>query len=417
MGQTITEKVFSRCGGKTMYAGDEGIFYPDKIFAYDFPGFIEVFHKQCQDLGIHKVDHPEKVVFCIDHFVPAGSGALVQYHKATFDMAKEFGYEVMEGKGIGFQNLCERGYALPGQLGVHFDGHVAMLGACGFIAYTIDYSIIEALATQSFGDKIPETVRVDVVGEMGKGISARDAFNYMLRDLGPGGAINCIVEFGGDGLKNLNMDDRMTFGNLIMFVGGLSAVFEQDEVTMDFFKKYNIECKETIKSDGDAKFLKRYTLDLSKVEPMLVAPPTPAGAIDIKDKLGMDVHVGMVSSCACGRVTDFEQMAEILDGKHVAPGFKLYGVPASTTVQAEIAASGVMEKLIRAGVMMNYPSCDFCNGNLGVPLDGEVALSTATLNVPGRMGNKNVEIYHASPYTIAATALTGKLTDPRTLLK
>ena len=130
----------------------------------------------------------------------------------------------------------------------------------------------------------------------------------------------------------------------------------------------------------------------------------------------MTVNVGMVSSCACGRLTDFRQMAEILDGKHVANGFRLYGVPASTSIQAELAATGIMEKLIKAGVMMQYPSCDFCNGQLGVPLDGEIALSTATLNVPGRMGNKNADIYHASPYTIAATAITGKLTDPRELL-
>ena len=416
MGKTIAEKIFSRCANKDMRAGDEGIFWPDRIFAYDFPGFIEVFYKQCQDLGVYKVKHPEKTVFSIDHFVPAGNSSIVQYHKATYDMAKQFGYKVIDGKGIGFQNLCEMGYAKPGELSVHFDGHVSLLGACGCIAYTIDYSIIEALATQSFGDVIPQTVRINVVGTLQKGVAARDVFNYMLRDLGPSGALNCVVEFGGDGLINLNMDDRFTIANLIMFVGGLSAVFEQDENTLNFFKKHNVDYGTTIKSDCDAHFCKEYTLDLSKVTPLLVAPPTPCGVVDIKDYLGMTVNVGMVSSCACGRLTDFRQMAEILDGKHVASGFRLYGVPASTSIQAELAASGIMEKLIKAGVMMQYPSCDFCNGQLGVPLDGEIALSTATLNVPGRMGNKNADIYHASPYTFAATALTGKLSDPRELL-
>ncbi len=416
MGQTICEKVMSKCLGKPVHANDEELFYPDMIIGYDYPGYIDVYHKQMIDLGIDHVEHPERGLVVIDHFNPAGSSKENEFHKTTWEFAKKFGYPVIDGKGIGHLAAAELGYVKPGMLCVHFDGHVSTLGATGACCFGISSTLTECWALQSLFMVVPPTFRVNFKGKLSKGVAARDVFHTLLRKIGPCGALNCMVEFGGEGLANLNMDDRFTICNLIMFVGARSAVFEQDDITRAYLEKFNVSYDGFQNPDEDAVYQEVIDFNLDEVTPVLVAPPSPANTVDIADYIGRPVQVGLIGSCAAGRVTDFAQMLEILDGRHVVEGFRLNAVPASTAIQEELAANGMMARLIRAGVRMHYPSCDFCYGKLGVELSGETALSTGTLNVPGRMGCKAADIFTASPYSIAAAAVTGKITDPRTLL-
>lgn len=416
MGQTIAEKIFSKNINTEVYAGDEYIFTPDVIVAYDYPGYVDVFHKQMIDLGVDKVDHPERVVLVIDHFNPAGSAAEAAVHPITREFGKKFGYRVVEGKGIGHQVLTEMGYVAPGKLAVHFDGHISTWGALGALPLGISRAMTETFATQSISYVVPPTYRINIEGQLPKGVTARDAFNTILQRIGPCGANSCIVEYGGPGLHSLNMDERFTLCNLVMFIGGSSAIMEQDEVTIEYLNKYKVNWEETYAPDMDAVYEGSLTLDLNSVEPLLVAPPSPANSVSINDFIGRPIQAAYLGSCASGRLTDFKQMLEILEGKHVAEGFRLHAVPTSAEIQAQLAEQGIMQKLIRAGVMMESPSCDFCYGKLGVITEGETALSTGTLNVPGRMGSNKADIFIASPYTIAASALFGKITDPRTLL-
>ncbi|MBR0093393.1 MAG: hypothetical protein IJP92_17025 [Lachnospiraceae bacterium] len=416
MGQTICEKVMSRCLGKKVYANAEELFYPDMIIGYDYPGYIDVYHKQMVDLGIEKVEHPERGLVVIDHFNPAGSAKENEYHKKTWEFAQKFGYAVIDGKGIGHVAAAELGYVKPGMLCVHFDGHVSTLGAVGACCFGVSSALTECWALQSIYLVVPPTLRVNFKGSLGKGVAARDVYHSLLRKIGPCGALNTMVEFGGEGLQSLNMDDRYTLCNLIMFVGARSAICEQDALTEAYLKKYEVTGYEFFQPDDDAQYQEVVEFDLSTVEPVLVAPPSPANTVDITEYLGRPVHVGLVGSCAAGRVTDFAQMLEILDGRHVKEGFRLNVAPVTTAVQAEMADNGMMAKLIKAGARMYYPSCDFCYGKLGVTLPGETALSTGTLNVPGRMGCKDSDIFNASPYSVAAAAVTGEITDPRTLL-
>lgn len=201
-----------------------------------------------------------------------------------------------------------------------------------------------------------------------------------------------------------------------MFLSAVTAVCEQDDVTDAFLS--GTGCKEYthVTPDSDAHYAKEYTLDLATVAPVLVAPPSSANTVSISDFEGMKIDAGYVGSCASGRISDFRQVLEVLEGKHIANGTRLYAVPASVKLQKEIAGNGMMGKLIDAGACVYYPSCDFCYGKLGTLTPGEVALSTGTLNIPGRMGCTKADIYTASPYTIAASLLNGKITDPRKVL-
>lgn len=416
MGQTIIEKILSKNLGRTVRAGDEALFEPDLTVAYDYPGYIDSYEKQMADLGISSVKNPDKFLFFIDHFNPAGDSKSREVHVKTRNFAKRLGVQLWEDVGIGHQVILEKGYVVPGMMLIHFDGHVSTLGAVGAGAISVRNAVIEALATGKVSIVVPGTLRVNFVGKLEKGVTARDVFHTLVQRLGPSGACSLCLEFGGEGLKNLSMDDRITLCNQAMFLSAVTAVCEQDGITDEFLKDSARREYTHVVPDTDAVYAKEYTMDLSTVAPVLVAPPSSANTVSIADYEGMKIDAGYVGSCASGRISDFRQILEVLEGKHIAEGTRLYAVPASVKLQKEIANNGMMSKLIDTGACVYYPSCDFCYGKLGTLTPGEVALSTGTLNIPGRMGCTKADIYTASPYVIAASLLNGKVTDPRKVL-
>jgi 3-isopropylmalate/(R)-2-methylmalate dehydratase large subunit len=417
MGQTMVEKILSNKIGRTVYSGDEELFTPDWICAYDFPGYIDVYRKQMAELGVKKVKHPEKFILYIDHFYPAGGPAEQGVHKITRLFAQEQGIKLIEGKGIGHQLSLDLGYVKPGDFIVHFDGHVSSLGSVGALGIGIRNSMIEAFATEEVSLVVPKTVRIDFTGKLSRGVAARDVFITLLKILGPAGCGSCIIEYGGEGLANLNMDDRFVICNLAMFMGGISSIMEPDQRTIEYVSSKTKDAFTPVYPDEDAEYLDRITLDLSTVVPSLAVPHSPANVTTIDKVVGTKVDVGLIGSCASGRLTDFAQVCEVLKGKQIAEGFRLTMVPATTEIQMELVKNGMMQILIDAGARIHFPSCDFCFGALGQLGEGEVALSTGTLNIAGRMGSDKASIYTASPYVIAASALTGVITDPREFLK
>lgn len=299
---------------------------------------------------------------------------------------------------------------------VHFDGHVTTLGALGACAMGIRSSMIEVFATQQVSMVVPATIRIEFTGKLQKGVTARDVFHTIVRRLGPAGCRSLAIEYGGEGLHSLNMDSRFVICNQTMFMGGVTAIMETDEIVDEFLKGRPHEHYTHIYPDKDAVYTNVVKVDLDQVEPVLVAPPSSANTVNLSDYEGLKVDVGYIGSCASGRISDFSMALEILEGKRIAEGFRLEAVPASVQIQKEIAENGMMGKLIDAGACVYYPSCDFCYGLIGQMTPGEVALSTGTLNIPGRMGCTAADIYTASPYTIAAAAVTGRITDPRKFL-
>ncbi|MCI9577785.1 MAG: 3-isopropylmalate dehydratase [Oscillibacter sp.] len=415
MGQTIIEKILSQNLGRSVRAGDEALFEPDLTLAYDYPGYIDSYERQMEELGIPTVKKPEKFLFFIDHFNPAGDTTHREVHVKTRNFAKRCGIRLFENAGIGHQVIMEKGYVVPGMMLIHFDGHVSMLGALGAGAISVRNAVIEALATNQVSIMVPGTLRVNLTGRLERGVTARDVFHTLVQRLGPSGACALCIEFGGEGLLAMSMDDRMVLCNQAMFLSAVTAVCEQDEKVDAFLRDTAQRPYSHVVPDKDARYDKEYTLDLATVSPVLVAPPSSANTAAIADYEGMRVDVGYVGSCASGRITDFAQVLDVLEGRHIASETRLYAVPSSVQLQKELAANGMMGKLIDAGACLYYPSCDFCFGMLGTMTAGEVALSTGTLNIPGRMGCTKADIYTASPYTIAASLLKGKITDPRTV--
>jgi len=416
VGQTIVEKILSKKYGASVFAGDEKIFSPDIITAYDFPGYVDKYEEQMNELGITQVQNPEKYVLFIDHFYPAGTPKQQQVHEITRRFAKNYGFSLYEGKGIGHQVISELGYVKPGRLIVHFDGHISTIGALGAMGIGIRNGMIEAFATQKMSLVVPGTVRIELKGKLERGVTSRDVFHSIVEKIGPAGCRSSMIEYGGEGLKSLNMDERMTLCNLAMFLGGVSAVMETDETTYNYLYNHGVADEyQDIYPDSDATYKKTVTINLNEVEPVVVAPPSPANTVKISEVLGTPIQVGYIGSCASGRVKDFQQAVEILGDHQILDGFRLYAVPTSNKIQSEMTKLGLSQKLIDAGALLSFPSCDFCIGQMGALVEGENAMTTGTLNIPGRMGSNKASIYTGSPYSIAAAAITGKITDPRTL--
>lgn len=230
MGQTIIEKILSKNLGRAVRAGDEALFEPDLTVAYDYPGYIDSYEKQMDELGVTSVAHPDKFLFFIDHFNPAGDSKSREVHVKTRSFAKRMGIQLWEDVGIGHQVIMEKGYVVPGTMLIHFDGHVSTLGSVGAGAISVRNAVIEALATGKVSIVVPGTLRVNFIGKLEKGVTARDVFHTLVQRLGPSGACSLCLEFGGEGLKNLTMDDRITLCNQAMFLSAVTAVCEQDDV-------------------------------------------------------------------------------------------------------------------------------------------------------------------------------------------
>lgn len=417
MGFTIVEKILSNKLEKSVKAGDEHIFSPDWIFAYDYPGYIDKYREEMlENLKITSVNNPEKYILFIDHFYPAGSSSTKENHQITRKFAKEFGFKLIEGKGIGHQIAIDDGYVKPGDFVTHFDGHVSLMGAVGAFGIGLRNSIIEAFATGEVLLQVPETIRINFTGSLSKGVASRDLFMSILDEIGPYGAKGGVIEYGGEGLDSLNLDDRLTVTNLSMFVGAVSAIMEPNENILEEVNSCTNAKNEGIYPDSDAEYLDEITIDLNDITPYIAKPHSPANVVKIEEVVGTKVDAAYLGSCASGRITDFLQANEILKNKIISDNFRLTMVPTTVNIQKKLSDMGIMSSLIESGARFHYPSCDFCFGVLGALADDQKALSTGTLNIKGRMGNDKASIYTASPYTIAASALNGRITDPRTLL-
>lgn len=415
MGKTIIEKIFSEHAGRDVAVNEDILIYPDLTCAYELPAYMERFPAQMKEFGVEKPKHPERVVIGLDHCYPGGTPEEQEIHKITWAFVKKFGYHIIEGEGISHQVIAER-FLKPGMIVTHHDGHACLFGALCAALFPLSAGIIEPLAMESLYLTCPPTVRVNFHGALSKGVAARDVQMWMLQQIGPSGAMNACVEMGGDGFASLTMDDRFTICNQVMFLGAKTAVCEQDEHTWSYLRKYGVQWDKSYSPDADAVYWKTFDINLDEIPPMLLAPPKPANVHRIDDFIGRPVQAGLVGSCASGRIEDFKQVLEILDGKHVKEGFRLVCVPSTIRLQQELVENGMMAKLIRCGARMHYPSCDFCYGKMAPLATEETCLADAQINAPGRLGSKQAEIFTASPYAIAAAELTGEITDPRGVL-
>lgn len=418
MGYTIAEKILARASGQGhVRAGDELRVRPDFVIAYDFPGYTDVIFRQMEDeFGIERVADPERFALFIDHMVPAATTQEEELHEITRSWGAKNDVPVYEGKGIGHQVAAELGYATPGAFVVHFDGHISQLGTFGTLAIGVRRHLLEAFVKERIKFKVPETTRIDLTGRLQPGVTARDVFHHIVRVLGPRACRGTVMELGGDAITAMSLESRQTITCLAMFTGAITAIINPDDKALDYIRPRQRLDIAPLASDPDAVYAARHDIDVSTLEPVAVIPPSPANTRDLSEVAGTEVQVGYLGSCASGRVEDLALAAEVLEGRKVMDGFKLYVIPTSKEIMEKAAEQGILTRLIAAGAFVSSSSCDYCFGRMGVMRAGQRAVSTGTLNVRGRMGSPDSDIYIVNAAAVAAAAIEGRITDPRPYL-
>lgn len=408
-GQTIVEKIFSEHAGKLVYSNENIIAAVDVVMATDGSGplTIDLYNK----MAGKRVFNPEKVVMVLDHYVPCPNDKVAALHDSMRAFAQSGQCQLLElGEGICHQLLPEKGYVKPGNLIVGGDSHSTTYGAFNAIGTGIGSSDLAAtMISGKLWFRVPETIKIIIIGQFHKYVTAKDLALYIVGKLGANGAIYKAIEFAGSAVGQLTMDDRMTLCNMMVETGAKCAVMPGDDVTQAYFKS----SVGFVASDDDAIFSDSITINLDNLQPMLALPHQVDNVSTVELHEELPVHMGILGTCTNGRLSDLRLALEIMGDAPLAPGFELLVVPASRQIYIEALRQGLIEKFILKGAIVLPPSCGPCCGSSpGIPSSGENIVSTANRNFIGRMGNVNSNIYLGSPATVAACAITGKMTCP-----
>ncbi len=411
---TISEKIFSRASGKEAKANDFVTANIDYAMAHDGTSVLAV--RSFREMGVEKVWNPERIVIPFDHISPANNETAAALQHDIRSWISEQGipnfYEI--GEGICHQVFPENGFALPGKLVVGADSHSCTYGAFGAFGTGVGATdMSEIFATGKLWFKVPESMKVTVNGKLGKRISAKDLTLNVIGTVGAAGATYRAVEFYGDTIESLSMSGRMTLSNMAIEMGAKTGIVPPDKTTFDFIKDRAVEEYEPVYSDENATYIKEYNIDVTDLEPQIARPHEVDNVCGVSEVEGTKVDQVFIGTCTNGRLEDLEVAAEILKGEKVA--VRTVIAPASRSVLIEAMRNGTAETLLQAGVALITPGCGPCLGaHMGVIGEGEVCISTANRNFKGRMGTGGF-IYLASPATAAASALTGEISDPRSV--
>lgn len=416
-GKTFSEKILGAKVGKVVSAGEVVTVSPDLLLSHDNSAAII---REFRKIGLEKVIDPEKIVIVLDHVVPASTEKYAQNHKEIREFVSEQGipkfFDI--SCGICHQVFSEKGFALPGKLILGADSHTTSYGAFGAFSAGIGRSEMASLwATDLIWLRVPETIRFELTGALSPGVFAKDAILKMIGDGGSDQANYKAVEFSGPAAGKFSIAERLTLCNMAAEMGAKNGYFFPDDKTRTYLEPVSqAEYPVTI-SDQDAAYEKMRPFDLSSLEPQVACPHTVDNVKPVSEVKGIKFQQALIGTCTNGRVEDLEIAARILKGKKVHPQVRVLIVPASRTELLKAIRKGIIETLVEVGCVILNPGCGPCLGaHQGVLAPGEVALSTANRNFRGRMGSRDSEIYLASPALVAASALEGKLSDPRNYL-
>lgn len=401
--QTFVEKIFDAKTGSIVFRK------PDIVLTHDNTASIR---KTFEKMGGHKLAYPDQMLIVLDHNAPPTSAKLA----SDYQEVREFVFEQEikkfydAGKGICHQIMSY--HARPGMIVVGSDSHTCTAGAFNSMAAGIDRT--ESAGIWKRGEtwfRVPESIKINFHGKLREGVYAKDVSLWIIGMIGSDGANYMSIEYHGEGVKTLSISDRMTLANLASEMGAKNAVFPADEVLAEFLGDEKFT---GVWADADAEYFKVIDINLNEIFPLVAAPHHVDNVKAVAEVVGTKVHQGLIGTCTNGRLEDLRIAAEILDGKTVARGFQLLVAPASQQIYLDAIEEGIISKFIKAGAVILGSSCGPCLGTgQGIPADGFTVISTANRNFLGRMGNKNSEIYLASPACVAHSALTGVITDPR----
>jgi len=421
VGMTFAEKILAKySGGKNVVPGQIVTVCPDYLLTHDnTAAIIQKIKNELDEYGVYSKSLP---VIVLDHVIPAASEKTASNHKIIREFVRSYGIENFfdVGTGVCHQVMIEEGLALPGKLLLGSDSHTCSYGAVGAFSSGIDRT--EAASLLLTGEtwlKVPNSIKIILRGKLKPGVFAKDVVLYIIGDISASGANYCSVEFHGD-VEQFSVDDRFTMANMGVEMGAKNTVFLVDEVTTNYLDSIGVprSAYKPVYPDEDASYMQELEYDLSDIVPVVACPHTVDNVKPITEVEGLEIQQCLIGTCNNGRLSDLKIAADILRGKKINRNIRLLILPASRKIYEEALREGIIESLVKSGGILLPPGCGPCLGaHQGVLAPGERCLSTANRNFKGRMGCKEAEIYLASPATVAASAIHGKITDPRREMK
>lgn len=417
MGKTMSEKILAKAAGiQSASAGDILWVNVDKAMMDDILGpRVEIAEKMKEIKD--EVWDKDKVVIISDHYTPPANIKQAEIVKFTRDWANDHGIDnYYEFIGPCHQIMAEFGHVRPGTIVLGTDSHTCMGGALGAFATGVGSTeMLGVLATGKTWLRVPETIRVEWTGKLPAGVMAKDISLKTIGAIGHAGATYKAVEYTGDTIADLHIDERMSITNMAVEMGAKVGLMSPDAKVIEYLNQRGIqEGYELFFSDPDAEYSQIYQFSASELTPVVACPHEVDNVTEIINVEGTPIHQAYLGSCTGGRYHDLAAAAHILKGKRIAKGIRLLVSPASHEIWRRAAADGTLSILADAGAVVLAPSCGVCVGlHSGILADGEVCISSTNRNFIGRMGSKNAGIYLGSPMAVAASGITGKITDPR----
>jgi len=418
VGKTISEKIFSAASGRDVWAGDLVVAEVSSAMAHDGTALLAI--EAFEEMGGTKVWNPSRVALFLDHVAPSSNETFSKVHKRMRRFAFKHGISLYEvGSGVCHQLMIEEGYVRPGELVVGADSHTCTYGALGAFATGIGSTEMAAVfLSGKLWFKVPETLKVEIEGSLPPFVTPKDVALRVIGEVGADGATYQAVEFHGSTIEEMSVEGRLTLCNMAVEMGAKTGIINPDEKTYSYLAQLGLNPGRGFSSDPDAQYAKTLEFDVSSLEPQVACPHAVDNVKPVSEVEGTPVDQVFLGSCTNGRIEDLRLAAKILEGKVVKRGLRMIVTPASRRVYLQALREGLIETFVKAGCAVCNPGCGPCVGaHQGVLAPGEVCLSTSNRNFKGRMGCTDAEIYLASPATAAATAITGRITDPRSVVR
>ncbi|MGN0686715.1 MAG: 3-isopropylmalate dehydratase large subunit [Oscillospiraceae bacterium] len=413
MGMTMTQKILARHAGLDYVTEGQLIKAKlDMVLGNDITSPVAI--NEFEKIGFDSVFDKSKISLVMDHFTPNKDIKAASQCKQCRCFAEKYDidnyYDVGE-VGIEHALLPEKGLVIPSDCVIGADSHTCTYGALGAFSTGVGSTDMAAgMATGEAWFKVPSAIKFNLTGKLQKWVSGKDVILHIIGMIGVDGALYQSMEFTGDGLKSLSMDDRLCMANMAIEAGAKNGIFEVDDITLDYVKGRTDRTFEVFTADADAHYNRIIDIDLSEIRPTVAFPHLPENTktIDEAEKLNIKIDQIVIGSCTNGRYSDLEAAAAVVKGKKVAKGVRAIVIPATQHIYLEALRNGLLETFVEAGMVVSAPTCGPClGGHMGILAAGERAVSTTNRNFVGRMGDTTSEVYLASPAIAAASALVG----------
>ncbi|MFR8875200.1 MAG: 3-isopropylmalate dehydratase large subunit [Roseburia faecis] len=416
MGMTMTQKILAAHAGLPSVSAGQLIEADlDLVLGNDITSPVAI--HEIGKMNVEGVFHKDKIALVMDHFVPNKDIKSAEHCKCVREFACKndiTNYFDVGEMGIEHALLPEKGLTVAGDVIIGADSHTCTYGALGAFSTGVGSTDMAAgMATGKAWFKVPSAIKFNIVGKPDKWISGKDVILHIIGMIGVDGALYKSMEFVGEGIKYLSMDDRFTIANMAIEAGGKNGIFPVDDLTRAYMKEHSKRPFVEYEADADAEYDEEYTIDLSTLKSTVSFPHLPDNTRTIDEVGDVKIDQVVIGSCTNGRMEDLRTAAEILKGKKVAKGLRVIVIPATQQIYLDAMEEGLLKIFIEAGAIVSTPTCGPClGGYMGVLAEGERCVSTTNRNFVGRMGHVDSEVYLASPAVAAASAITGKISGP-----